>query len=118
MPILESMLSRWSHHRAATAFTKAHLPVRAALDDYNWSPDITYEVFLLGSYNNDTNLGGDSKSRLDRLSIQKAESRGALKEWLPQVRAPTVEVLPGRGAEGNAGKVRKGWEERPEDSEA
>ena len=60
MPIPESTLSRWSHHRAATAFTQAHLPIRAALDAYRWPPDITYEVFLQGSYKNDTNLGGDS----------------------------------------------------------
>ena len=60
MPIPESKLSRWSHHQAATAFTQAHLPVRAALDAYNWPSDIKYEVFLQGSYKNDTNLGGDS----------------------------------------------------------
>ena len=60
MPIPERTLSRWSHHRAATAFTQAHLPIRAALEAYNWPSDITYEVFLQGSYKNDTNLGGDS----------------------------------------------------------
>ncbi len=60
MPIPESTLSRWSHHQAATAFTQAHLPVRAALDAYRWPSGIKYEVFLQGSYKNDTNLGGDS----------------------------------------------------------
>ena len=60
MPIPERTLSRWSHHQAATAFTQAHLPIRAALDAYKWPSDITYEVFLQGSYKNDTNLGDDS----------------------------------------------------------
>ena len=60
MPIPERTLSRWSHHQASTAFTQAHLPIRAALDDYSWPSDIKYEVFLQGSYKNDTNLGGDS----------------------------------------------------------
>ena len=60
MPIAERTLSRWSHHRAATAFTQAHLPIRAALDNYSWPSGMTYEVFLQGSYKNDTNLGGDS----------------------------------------------------------
>ena len=60
MPIPERTLSRWSHHRAATAFTQAHLPIRAALDAYSWPSNIKYEVFLQGSYKNDTNLGGDS----------------------------------------------------------
>ncbi len=60
MPIPESRLSRWSHHQAATAFTQAHLPIRAALHAYSWPLEIKYEVFLQGSYKNDTNLGGDS----------------------------------------------------------
>ncbi len=60
MPIPESRLSRWSHHQAATAFTQAHLPIRAVLHAYRWPSDIKYEVFLQGSYKNDTNLGGDS----------------------------------------------------------
>lgn len=60
MPIPESRLSRWSHHQAATAFTQAHLPIRAALHAHRWPSDIKYEVFLQGSYKNDTNLGGDS----------------------------------------------------------
>ena len=60
MAIAESTLSRWSHHQAATAFTQAHLPIRAALDAYKWPSDMNYEVFLQGSYKNDTNLGGDS----------------------------------------------------------
>lgn len=60
MAISESNLARWSHHQAATAFTQAHLPIRAALDAYSWSSDMNYEVFLQGSYKNDTNLGGES----------------------------------------------------------
>lgn len=56
MPIPERTLSRWSHHQAAMAFTQAHLPIRAALDAYSWPSDITYEVFLQGSYKNGTNL--------------------------------------------------------------
>ena len=60
MPIPESTLSRWSHHRAATAFTQAHVSIREALDAYSWPSEVKYEVFLQGSYKNDTNLGGDS----------------------------------------------------------
>ena len=60
MPISESTLSKWSHHQAGTAFKQAHVPIREAMADYNWPPDVKYEVFLQGSYKNDTNLGGDS----------------------------------------------------------
>ena len=30
------------------------------MDAYNWPADVKFEVFLQGSYKNDTNLGGDS----------------------------------------------------------
>ena len=60
MSIPERTLSRWSHHEAATAFKQAHVPIRQALDAHEGLKQFTYEVFLQGSYKNDTNLGGDS----------------------------------------------------------
>ena len=97
MPIPERTLSRWSHHQASTAFTQAHLPIRATLDDYNWPSDIKYEVFLQGSYKNDTNLGGDSdvdvvvrlnhrlRPRVAQLSGKQlqddASHQGAYRRW-------------------------------------
>lgn len=97
MPIPERTLSRWSHHRASTAITQAHLPIRAALDDYTWPRGIKYEVFLQGSYKNDTNLGGDSdvdvvvrlnqrlRPRVAELSSRQlkdnASHQGAYQRW-------------------------------------
>ena len=60
MPIPERTLSRWSHHQAGTAFKQAHIPIRDALAEYDWPSEVKYQVFLQGSYKNDTNLGGDS----------------------------------------------------------
>ena len=40
MPIPESTLSKWSHHQAGTAFKEAHVPIREALDAYNWPSDV------------------------------------------------------------------------------
>ena len=60
MPIPESTLSKWNHHKAATAFKQAHVPIREALDAHKGLKQFEYEVFLQGSYKNDTNLGGDS----------------------------------------------------------
>ena len=60
MPIPESTLSKWSHHQAGTAFKQAHVPIREALDAYKGLSQFKYEIFLQGSYKNDTNLGGDS----------------------------------------------------------
>ena len=60
MPIPERTLSRWSHHQAGTAFKQAHIPIRDTLAEYDWPSEVKYQVFLQGSYKNDTNLGGDS----------------------------------------------------------
>ena len=60
MPIPEPTLSKWSHHQSGTAFKQAHVPIRETLAAHNWPSDVKYEVFLQGSYKNDTNLGGDS----------------------------------------------------------
>ena len=97
MPIPESTLSKWSHHQAGTAFKEAHVPIREALDAYNWPADVKFEVFLQGSYKNDTNLGGDSdvdlvvrlahklKPRVVALSGEQLQNDGsnkfALERW-------------------------------------
>lgn len=60
MSIPESTLSKWSHHEAGTAFKQAHVPIRKALEAHRGLSQFKYEVFLQGSYKNDTNLGGDS----------------------------------------------------------
>ena len=97
MPIPESTLSGWSHHQAATAFKQAHVPIREALDAYKGLSQFKYEVFLQGSYKNDTNLGGDSdvdvvvrladrlKPRVAALAGEKLQGNGshrfALERW-------------------------------------
>ncbi len=57
MPILESILGRWSHHHAATASVQAHTVIRDALARQVLP---LHEMFLQGSYKNDTNLRRDS----------------------------------------------------------
>lgn len=60
MSIPESTLAKWSRHEAGTAFKQAHVPIREALEAHRGLSQFKYEVFLQGSYKNDTNLGGDS----------------------------------------------------------
>ena len=36
------------------------MPIRKAMEEHKGLSQFTYEVFLQGSYKNDTNLGGDS----------------------------------------------------------
>jgi hypothetical protein len=61
MAIPESQLETWSHQGAvATAKTTAD-SVKNALNSYNsWPDGINFEVYLQGSYKNDTNIRGDS----------------------------------------------------------
>jgi hypothetical protein len=60
MPIPESQLETWSHQGAVTTAKKTHESIRAALKAYNWPSGVQYEVYLQGSYKNDTNIRGDS----------------------------------------------------------
>ena len=116
MSIPESTFSRWSHHQAATAFKQAHGPIRNAMEEHKGLSQFTYEVFLQGSYKNDTNLGGDSdvdvvirlavSERRVRKLARDGRLRGAVKagaEWL----IPTpVDVTPSkRGPVGVAGRA-------------
>lgn len=61
MPIPESKLETWSHQGAVTTAKRTHESIREALSRYQrWPEGIEYEVYLQGSYKNDTNIRGDS----------------------------------------------------------
>lgn len=60
MPIPESQLERWSHQGAVTTAKQTHESIRNAVQNHDWSDGVQYEVYLQGSYKNDTNIRGDS----------------------------------------------------------
>ena len=60
MAIPESQLSRWSHHGAQQASIHTHETIRRVLADYRWSANMSYDLYLQGSYRNTTNIRGDS----------------------------------------------------------
>ena len=60
MPIPESQLETWSHRGAVTTAKQTHESIRVALKAYDWPKEVRYEVYLQGSYKNDTNIRGDS----------------------------------------------------------
>ncbi len=60
MSIPESQLERWSHQGAVTTAKNTHESIRTALEQYSWPDKVKYEVYLQGSYKNDTNIRGDS----------------------------------------------------------
>src|SRR5690348_706208 len=61
MPIPESQLETWSHQGAVTTASATYRSIQTALTA-NSSPirEKNYEVYLQGSYKNDTNIRGDS----------------------------------------------------------
>jgi len=60
MGISESQLETWSHQGAVTTAKTTHESIRNALDSYEWPEGVNFEVYLQGSYKNDTNIRGDS----------------------------------------------------------
>lgn len=61
MAIPEVQLETWSHQGAVATAKATHESIRTALSQYDGWPDgINYEVYLQGSYKNDTNIRGDS----------------------------------------------------------
>ncbi|MEW6557268.1 MAG: nucleotidyltransferase [Elusimicrobiota bacterium] len=61
MAIPESQLETWSHQGAITIAKSTADSIKNALNSYDgWSSGVDYEVYLQGSYKNDTNIRGDS----------------------------------------------------------
>jgi hypothetical protein len=61
MAIPESQLNTWSHQGSITNSANTGNSVKNALDAYTGFPDgISFDVYLSGSYKNDTNVYGES----------------------------------------------------------
>jgi hypothetical protein len=58
--IPESQLQTWANPGAIAAAQVAHTSIRAAIDGTTWNAGVNYEIFLQGSYKNDTNIWADS----------------------------------------------------------
>ena len=61
MAISESQLETWSHQGSITQSRNTYGAIKSALEDQNSSySEKSFEVFLQGSYGNDTNIYGES----------------------------------------------------------
>lgn len=60
MTIPASQLSTWTNQGAVTTAKRTHESIRSALEAHTWPDGVSYEVYLQGSYKNDTNIYGDS----------------------------------------------------------
>ena len=58
--IPESQLSPWSNHGAQETAKRTHEAIRRVLAAHTWPSGMTYDIYLQGSYRNDTNIRGDS----------------------------------------------------------
>jgi hypothetical protein len=56
----ESQLQSWAKQGAVTLAKQTHESIRHALNTSDWSQGVTYDIYLQGSYKNDTNIRGDS----------------------------------------------------------
>lgn len=59
MGIPESQLETWSHQGAINTAKATHESIRNALNSYKLPDGVDFEVYLQGSYKNDTNIRGD-----------------------------------------------------------
>ena len=60
MPINESQLQSWANQGAVTLAKQTHESIRYALNTGDWPQGVSYDIYLQGSYKNDTNIRGDS----------------------------------------------------------
>lgn len=60
MPIPENQLQTWAHQGAVTSAAETVASIEHALNSYSWPDGIQREVYLQGSYKNNTNIRGDS----------------------------------------------------------
>jgi len=61
MVIPELKLETWSHQGAVTMAKATADSIKSVLNNYkDWSKDVDFEVYIQGSYRNDTNIRGDS----------------------------------------------------------
>jgi hypothetical protein len=60
MAILESQLSTWANQGSIKMSSSTYESVKNCIDSISWKSDITYEIYLQGSYKNSTNIYGNS----------------------------------------------------------
>lgn len=60
MPIPESQLEIWSNQGATVGSAETYSAVKRALDRHSWPREMSYQVYLQGSYANSTNIRGNS----------------------------------------------------------
>ncbi|WP_271394145.1 nucleotidyltransferase domain-containing protein [Aequorivita sinensis] len=116
MPIIESQLSTWANQGSIKMSSKTYESVKNCIDSINWKPDITYDIYLQGSYKNSTNIYGNSDvdivveftkifssstSNLDDIGKEVHNALGPAKYTLEDFKASIVKKLESNYGKGN-----------------
>jgi len=60
MPIPEAQLQTWSNQGATTSSATTYNSIKTCIEGHNWNNDVSFDIYLQGSYRNSTNIRGDS----------------------------------------------------------
>ncbi|MBN2165608.1 MAG: nucleotidyltransferase, partial [Marinilabiliaceae bacterium] len=60
MAINEYQLSTWSQQGSTTASANTYNSIKTCIEGNNWNNDVSFNIYLQGSYKNSTNIRGDS----------------------------------------------------------
>tara|TARA_R110001606_G_scaffold19204_1_gene70886 strand:- start:3493 stop:4395 length:903 start_codon:yes stop_codon:yes gene_type:complete len=60
MAIPESQLQTWSNQGATTSSANTYNSIKTCIEGNNWHNDVSFNIYLQGSYRNSTNIRGDS----------------------------------------------------------
>ena len=60
MAISENQLSTWSNQGATVSSVQIYNSIKTCIDVGSWNDDVSYNIYLQGSYKNTTNTRGDS----------------------------------------------------------
>jgi hypothetical protein len=60
MLISEAQLTTWSHQGAIQSSASTYESIKNCIDNINWKADVSYDIYLQGSYRNSTNIRGNS----------------------------------------------------------
>ena len=108
MAIAESQLSTWANQGSIKMSSITYESIRNCINSINWKSDITYEIYLQGSYKNSTNIYGNSDvdivveftkifssntSNLDEIGKAVHNALGPAKYTLEGFKNPIIEKL-------------------------
>lgn len=60
MPFSENQLTTWAGQGAQSSSATTYNSIKTCIDGISWNADISYEIYLQGSYKNSTNIRGNS----------------------------------------------------------